>query len=555
MQGIFFLEKTDVPLIRKAPAAAPKKMTKSSPEAKNKEAQAKLEEFLQAMALDEERILANLAFEPILSGRQLKERHFTAQDFQGLDSSRALLASMLDVLQADETLNLPNLMKRLSEEKQGNRSKLDLAGGAERVEKLMLTPFSKPGVTILEDLDPVIERIRDRNLRARARRSMVQYAERIGRDQEDAFETLGACIQELRALFLQGSTGYLRGIDVHLNQLEDYIQENRTKRSGYSGYEARFPLLQEKLNGIQKEFYLFTGGVGMGKSTLVTQFAWDLVEFNPDLTVIYFSLDLSRMDVLAKIVGQVAEVPIDFVKNPYVTGSDFDERRRIGLEKVSAMRDRLFIIDESNGRLFIEDIRKVVKRTRLERGGEVAVIIDPVAKIHLRNQNLSFTEKCNLLAAELKSISASEGVTLIATAGLPRAISNRRPTREDLEEIMGLLYDPYVVCFLYCDYLNDFETPFLEWELGKENFMIPISEITIAKNKMGSINNRIFYRYYEAYSKFKECAPAEVENYNAMVENLQKFKDDKTLKNRSRQQGHGHSDKSGSVNTMREDEF
>ena len=49
---------------------------------------------------------------------------------------------------------------------------------------------------------------------------------------------------------------------------------------------------------------------------------------------------------------------------------------------------------------------------------------------------------------------------------------------------------------------------------------------------MGSVNTHIFYRYYETFSKFKECAPQEVENYSAMIENLKKFKENKAAKER-----------------------
>jgi replicative DNA helicase len=267
--------------------------------------------------------------------------------------------------------------------------------------------------------------------------------------------------------------------------------------------------------------------VGMGKSTFATQLAWDLATLNPELTVLYFSLDLNRLDTTAKLVSQAVELPIDYVKNPYSSRPDFEEKRSQGLQTVAALSSRLILVDESSGRLFIDDIKKQVKRVRLERGGDVAVIIDPLFKILLRNQQqMSFNEKCNLLASELKSLAAVEGVTVIATAGLPKAISSRRPVKEDLEEIMGLLYDPYAVFFLYCDYLNNFDTPFLEWEWGKEDsFMIPITEAFIAKNKMGGTNARIFYRYFEAYSKFKECAPQEVENYSAMIDNLERFKE------------------------------
>lgn len=500
----------------------PKKNTENQPAVRPN-----LVEYLREVALDEERILANLAFEPVVTGRQLMENHFSTNDFQGTEPNRVLLGTMLEILEDEESLNLPNLVSRLVNQTQGKKTRLDVVGGEERVRELFLSPFSKPGVIMLDDIEPVIEHIRDRNIRAAAHKAMVQYSERVIHGEKDAFEILGNCIQSLRNLFLQGSAGYIRSLDSHINEMKELIDDRRLRKQSYLGLQTNFPILMEKLNGFQKEFYLITGGVGMGKSTFATQLAWDLVNLNQDLTVLYFSLDLNRLDATAKIVSQAAEVPIDYVKNPYIARIDFEDKRKKGLQTVAEMSSRLVLIDESTGRLFIDDIKKYVKRTRLEKAGEVAVIIDPLFKILLRNQQqMSFNEKCNVLASELKSLAAVEGVTVIATAGLPKAISNRRPVKEDLEEIMGLLYDPYAVFFLYCDYLNNFDTPFLEWEWGKEDsFMIPITEALIAKNKMGSTNSRIFYRYFEAYSKFKECAPQEVENYSAMIDNLERFKE------------------------------
>ncbi len=486
-----------------------------------------LVEYLREITQDEERILANLAFEPVVIGRQLIENHFSPNDFQGAEPNRVLLATMLEILEDQETLNLPNLTARLTNQQHGRKTCLDVVGGEDRVRELFIAPFSQPGITMLDDIEPVIERIRDRNIRAEAHKIMVQFSERIIHGDKDAFEVLGSCIQSLRSLFLQGSTGYIRSLDAHIAEMQELIDDHRAKKRSYLGLQTNFPILMEKLNGFQKEFYLITGGVGMGKSTFATQLAWDLVCLNPELTVLYFSLDLNRLDTTAKIVSQAVELPIDYVKNPYSARPDFEEKRSRGLKTVSDMSSRLILVDESNGRQFIDDIKKHVKRTRLEKGGEVAVIIDPLFKVLLRNQQqMSFNERCNLLSSELKSLAAVEGVTVIATAGLPKAISNRRPVKEDLEEIMGLLYDPYAVFFLYCDYLNNFDTPFLEWEWGKEDsFMIPITEAFIAKNKMGSTNSRIFYRYFEAYSRFKECAPQEVENYSAMIDNLERFKE------------------------------
>jgi len=486
-----------------------------------------LVEYLREVELDEERILANLVFEPVVIGRQLEENHFTITDFQGPEANRILLGAMLELIEDGLQINLANLMALLAQERPGKKTRLELAGGEDRVRELFLSPFSRAGVSMLDDVEPVIERIRDRNIRVEAHRTMVQFSERIIHGEKDAFEILGNSIQSLRNLFLQGSAGYIRSLDSHLAEMEELITDHREQKRSYLGLQTNFPILMERLNGFQKEFYLITGGVGMGKSTFATQLAWDLTNLNPDLTVIFFSLDLNRLDATSKIVSQAAEIPIDYVKNPYNVRSDIEDKRKAALQTVGSMSSRLILVDESCGRLFIDDVKKYVKRTRLERAGDVAVIIDPIFKILMRNQaQMTFNERCNLLSAELKSLAAVEGVTVIATAGLPKAISSRRPVKEDLEEIMGLLYDPYAVFFLYCDYLNNFDTPFLEWEWGKEDsFMIPITEAYIAKNKMGSTNARIFYRYFEAYSKFKECAPQEVENYTAMIENLERFKE------------------------------
>ncbi|MBI3037912.1 hypothetical protein HYY75_02515 [bacterium] len=508
-----------------------------------------LDSLLADMELDEQRILANFAFDPNIVGKQLDEKHFGVSDFQGIEENRILLSTMIESIAAGETLNLPNVLKRLNEEKKGGKLKIDWVGGRERVYKLFTSPFSQPGITLLEDVDPVIDRIRDRNIRIQAHRIFTLYAEKVGKSENEAFEILHGCIQELRTLFLHGSAGYIRNLDMHLHEMRELIQENKTKKHGYLGYETNFPIFQERLNGVQKEFYLLASGAGMGKTTFVTQLAWDLATLNQGTSVLFFSLDLNHIDISAKFVAQACEVPIDYVKHPYVTNIAFEKHRQDGLTKVAEMKEQVFIIDESNGRIFLEDIKRLVKRTKLERGSDVAVVIDPISKIAIKHERMSFNEKCNYLSAELKSLSASEGVTIIASAGLPKAISNRRPIREDLEEIMGLLYDPYVVFLLYCDYVNDFETPFLEWQWGKENFMIPITEIMLAKNKMGSSNSRIFFRYFESYAKFKECAPQEVENYTAMIENLQKFKDTKQVKNRP---VHHHS---SSSKDSREEEF
>ena len=344
-----------------------------------------LVEYLKEVELDEERVLANLVFDPNVIGQQLLENHFTVDDFKGTEANRVLFSTIMEIIEDEETLSLPNLVSRLINQTQGKRTKLEIVGGESRIKDLMLNPFSTPGVKMMEDIEPLIEQIRDRNIRYDSHRTFIQYSEKIIDNDKEVFEVLSEGIQALRSIFLQGSAGYIRSVDAHIDEMQEMIADRRYRKQSYLGLNTNFPILMEKLNGFQKEFYLITGGVGMGKSTFATQLAWDLANMNPELTVIYFSLDLNRIDATAKIISQCGELPIDYVKNPYSAREDLEDRRNEALKKVSSMNRRFILIDESTGRLSIDDIKKYVKRTRLERGGEVAVVIDPLYKILIKN--------------------------------------------------------------------------------------------------------------------------------------------------------------------------
>ena len=103
-----------------------------------------LVEYLKEVELDEERVLANLVFDPNVIGQQLLENHFTVDDFKGTEANRVLLATILEIIEDEETLSLPNLVARLINQTQGKKTKLEIVGGESRIKDLMLNPFSTP---------------------------------------------------------------------------------------------------------------------------------------------------------------------------------------------------------------------------------------------------------------------------------------------------------------------------------------------------------------------------------------------------------------------------
>ena len=61
-----------------------------------------LVEYLKEVELDEERVLANLVFDPGVIGQQLLENHFTIEDFKGPEANRVLLGTILEIIEDEE---------------------------------------------------------------------------------------------------------------------------------------------------------------------------------------------------------------------------------------------------------------------------------------------------------------------------------------------------------------------------------------------------------------------------------------------------------------------
>ena len=187
------------------------------------------------------------------------------------------------------------------------------------------------------------------------------------------------------------------------------------------------------------------------------------------------------------------------------------------------MRDWLEIIDETNGAVSLEDLMETVGRVRLEHSGPLVVLVDPLSKLEAGIPGLTGQEKLITLVTRLKTLTASHRMAVIAAVELMAEAEGRRPARYDLPPCPAFLQHSYATMLLYCDHINNYETPFIEWEWETEDLMVPIAEIDIVKNKMGEYRGRLFYRFYNSLARYKECVEVENENYSAMIENIDNF--------------------------------
>jgi replicative DNA helicase len=314
-------------------------------------------------------------------------------------------------------------------------------------------------------------------------------------------------------------------LEEQLQEFEFSLDSEQAVRWPNRGLYTTFPQLSQGLDGFRNYLYLFAGGSRMGKSTFLLQLAYDLLRLREDCRVLFLSLDQPVRDLHLRMVAMAGQCHLDFLSNPTVEGEEkYLKKKRKGLKLVSRLKDRLHLVDESHGAMDMDEIRLMVTELREGFDGPLFVVVDPIFKIrsHLTLQQTSLDERTGFLAAELKTLAMQKKVGILASTRLQRGAGARRPELRDLEEQSSLLYEAAAVCLLYCDASNDGNTPFLEWEWGTDDLMVPIFELDVVKNKMGPAVGRLFYRFYQSYSRFKECSELEVDNFRRMLENLER---------------------------------
>ena len=268
----------------------------------------------------------------------------------------------------------------------------------------------------------------------------------------------------------------------------------------YQSLALSFPTLSEKIDGLRNSIYVLASAARMGKTTFALQLAFDVLVRNPEAHVLFFSLDQTARELNIRLVAMAGECHTEYVQHPDAErAARYDEKRQLGLSRLLKLKNRLTIVDESLGALRLSDLVSFVRQVKGRKNRPLVVFVDPFYKVRPDRPANDMAALSERLMAEFKTLAASEQVGVVLTTRLAKGAGLKRPTLDDLEEQPGVLYDSHVVALLYCDFFNNGNTPFLEWEWGTDDLMVPIFELNLLKNKMGAFSGKLYYRFYTTF--------------------------------------------------------
>ncbi|MCL2316276.1 MAG: replicative DNA helicase [Actinomycetia bacterium] len=232
-----------------------------------------------------------------------------------------------------------------------------------------------------------------------------------------------------------------------------------------NGVPTGFVDLDELTNGLHPgQMVIVAARPSLGKSTLGLDFARS-ASVRHNLTTAFFSLEMSKTEIVMRLLSAEATVSLNHIRNGHMTDDDWD---RINAKMGAIEGAPLFIDDSPN--LTMMEIRSKARRLK-QRYGLKLVIIDYMQlmssgkKVESRQLEVSeFSRQIKLLAKELD-------IPVVALSQLnrgPEARGDKKPMLSDLRESGSLEQDADVVILLHREDAYDRDSP----RAGEADFIV-----------------------------------------------------------------------------------
>lgn len=238
---------------------------------------------------------------------------------------------------------------------------------------------------------------------------------------------------------------------------EDLVEFEEKSWNKGNGYKTpRFPMIAEKLEGVDSGLYLLPAESNAGKSATMMNVVEDLVMCEDNnLFGLYFSLDDSKHEIIPRVIAMREGIRISTVAKPQRAQNMIDEnhedsellidelaKREVGINNLKANANKMMIVDSTKVRTldemkaYIERVHNYIKA--IDPNKNLVVAIDSIKDIILDDHyNIKTTnEASDFVARAVKHWTVEFDMPIFSSVHLRKLNGNRRPTLDDLKDFL-----------------------------------------------------------------------------------------------------------------------
>lgn len=388
------------------------------------------------------------------------------QDFYR-DANRIIFGALQNIIYANKRADLILLADELK-----RMNKLDEVGGLAYITSLT---DSLSVYNVEEHARIVAEK-------AQLRRLIAAGDQIVGMSYE-AGDTAEEIVNKAEQLVLgvsgqiKANTGF-SSIGTIVEEVVNRVGELAQYSDSLSGVPTGFIDLDKLTNGLQpSDLILVAARPAMGKTAFTLNIATN-VALEAKLSVAFFSLEMSKAQLVGRILSSVAQVSAEKLRRAQL---DPDDWNRVAKAAELMGNARLYIDDTAD--MTPQDMRSRLRRLKVDHGLDL-IIVDYIQLMKGRSGKNSNAEnrqqEISEISRNLKIMAREFNVPLIALSQLSRAVEARqdkRPLLSDLRESGSLEQDADIVAFLYRD----------KYYTKDENAQ-DITEVIISKHRNGALD-------------------------------------------------------------------
>ena len=275
----------------------------------------------------------------------------------------------------------------------------------------------------------------------------------------------------------------------------DRINELQRHKGILTGVSTGFKDLDNLTSGLQKsDLILVAARPSMGKTAFTLNIAQN-VAMRSKKNVAFFSLEMSKTQLVARVLAAVAGINSGRIRNGQLSQEDWGK----AINALNDLAEAPLYIDDTSG-LTPQLMKKKLRRLIQEHGELGLVVVDYIQLMENGGKKMADNrqQEVSAISRQLKIMAREFNVPLIALSQLSRGVESRAdktPMLSDLRESGSLEQDADIVAFLNRENYQDTE----DTSDGVE------TQVIIRKHRNGELG--IVKLWFEgAYTRFRDLA-------------------------------------------------
>lgn len=241
-----------------------------------------------------------------------------------------------------------------------------------------------------------------------------------------------------------------------IEEREEISKNNEEKAEGLQGIPSMLPSLNKYTSGFMPQQLITVGAkTGVGKSVFAIMTA--VAAARAGKSVMFFSLEMSRDEIIDRIVANMSSVSLTKLKQGRVS----DEDREKVVRAVEELKNSNIVID-TDAKSSIDSIRsKALRQSQTEEGLDM-IIVDYLQLITSSSRFNNRQEIVADLSRNMKLMAKSMNVPIMILSQLNRGKQDeedKTPTLDNIRESGAIAQDSDIVLLLHRDANIDNTTP------------------------------------------------------------------------------------------------